>query len=83
MRILPTLLAGPALVAALVPPAADEKVSISQLALLLPLPSRLSGNAYSGRWAEEWQPAVFVNLLKGSNAVLKILERFLDAGLPT
>jgi hypothetical protein len=37
--------------------------------------------AKSGGWAEEWQPAVFVNFLKGSNAVLKILERFLDAGL--
>ena len=34
-------------------------------------------------FATTWQPAVFVNFLKGSNAVLKILERFLDAGLPT
>ena len=33
-------------------------------------------------FATTWQPAVFVNFLTGSNAVLKILERFLDAAPP-
>ena len=31
---------------------------------------------------KEWQPAFFVNFLSGSSVVLKILERFLDAGSP-